>query len=154
MVYLMDKVNSNHSAKAWLVQVAKKWVAIGNYELKMLVRDAHIVPVLGAPSHCRDLLIMGDNVFPVLNTEIFFGEKINHNGIFGLVTYTDNKLKKPSYGAICFDGAPQGVEVTDDMEVEMVPEKDNLHQFSRNIFTYNSSRVSVLDLDRIFNITQ
>ncbi len=146
---------NNSTAEAWITQSNGHWLAIGAYELKMLVKDSHIIGVSGAPRHCHELLLLEDKLFPLLDMAHLLDEqKSADNHVIGLLTYFEPTQEKTLYGAMRFDTTPQKIIVSDDLEVgldKLDTADEALKPFLKTAFSYQEKTIGVLDVDKVFN---
>ncbi len=145
---------NNNTAEAWITQSNGHWLAIGTYELKMLVKDSQIINVSGASPHCHELLLLEDKLFPLLDMARLLGEqKSADNHVIGLLTYFEPTQEKTLYGAMRFDTTPEKITVSDDLEVsldKLDTTDEALKPFLKTAFSYQKKIIGVLDIDKIF----
>ncbi|MBL4671374.1 MAG: chemotaxis protein CheW [Arenicella sp.] len=140
------------SVSAWLLRINGHAVCVGASELSMLLEAPKTERVLAAPAHCREVMLLEANLYPVVDmSSLLKREPVDSNAI-ALIIYKEENETQASYGALRFDSIPERIMVTDDMQIDMDAIDSQLRKFVRAAFKYEDQSVGVLDLSEIFSL--
>lgn len=146
----------NKSTTAWVSQIKSTWVSVGRYEIKMLLKNPEITPVIGASRHFSSFLIFKNDFIPIINVDGLLNDtKLNNYNqidIYGVITFYNERTESVEYGAIKFNDIPQSITVTNAMQIDMSQSEDPWREYSKALFQYNDKNIHVLDMNKIFNI--
>lgn len=147
-----DKVSVSKKATAWVAKMNREWVAVGNFQIKMLLEEPEFISVVGAPERFEKAVFLKGNLYPVFNSKLFSSKSISKNRrSIGLVIFFNEKTQQAEYGALEFESIPQKVSVSDDMEISKNDIDSKLTSFSKTAFKIKNQEILLLDLDKIFN---
>jgi len=137
--------------ETFLCKLGGNSFALPTGRLKMLVEDPEIVGVLGAPKLYNRLLVLQNTFYPIVSVQALIPDATNLE-VAALIAYIDKASNKPTHGVIEFDGIPERIQVSDDMQIDVNELPSEFIHLCSVGFEYMHEKIGVLDLDAIFNV--
>jgi len=148
--------------RAWLLSFSPDFqAAVGYHEMSQVIMSPTLFPIATAPDYCCELMIMQQQILPIMNIRKLLAPQQNYldiqsHPIIGIALYQNKNNGKVQSIGMQLNESPKLINVSDEQACDLPDEADigyapRWADFSLSCFLHQDKKIPILNIAYLFS---